>query len=104
MGREPREETIPECNTVEAMVFKEFFIAGLRMPPHPVLADILLKFQVQIHQLTRNVSYPTLQAKPSTHRMCAQDHLFHTHGHKVFIDSQMSRIKYIYYINNISKD
>jgi hypothetical protein len=72
MGREPREETIPECNAVEAMVFKEFFIAGLRMPPHPVLADILLKFQVQIHQLTRNVSYPTLQAKPCTHRMCAK--------------------------------
>jgi hypothetical protein len=36
--------------------------------------------------------------------MFAQDHLFHTHGHKVFIDSQMSQIKYIYYINNVSKD
>jgi hypothetical protein len=24
------------------------------MPPHPVLSDILLKFQVQIHQLTSN--------------------------------------------------
>jgi hypothetical protein len=24
-----------------------------------------------------------LQAKQITHRMCAQDHLFHTHGHKV---------------------
>jgi hypothetical protein len=36
------------------MVFKEFFTVGLRMPPHPVLADILLKFQIQIHQLTPN--------------------------------------------------
>jgi hypothetical protein len=36
------------------------------------------------------VSYPILQAKPSTHRMCAQDHLFHIHGHKVFINNQMS--------------
>jgi hypothetical protein len=24
------------------------------MPPHPALADILLKFQVQLHQLTPN--------------------------------------------------
>jgi hypothetical protein len=38
----------------EAVVFEEFFSAGLRMPPHPMLADILLKFQVQIHQLTPN--------------------------------------------------
>jgi hypothetical protein len=50
------------------------------------------------------MSYPILQEKPSTHRMCAQDHLFHTHGHKVFTDSQMSRVKYIYYRNNVSKD
>jgi hypothetical protein len=33
---------------------KGFFTIGLRMPPHPVLADILLKFQVQLHQLTAN--------------------------------------------------
>jgi hypothetical protein len=34
----------------------------------------------------------------------SQDHLFHTYGHKVFTDNQMSQIKYIYYINNVSKD
>jgi hypothetical protein len=50
------------------------------------------------------LSDPILQAKPSTHRMCAQDHLFHTQRQKVFTDSQMSRIKYIYCINNVSKD
>jgi tRNA A37 threonylcarbamoyladenosine synthetase subunit TsaC/SUA5/YrdC len=55
MGREPREETVPEPCPDEAMVFKEFFTVGLRMPPHPVLADILLKFQIQIHQLTPNI-------------------------------------------------
>jgi hypothetical protein len=33
---------------------RSFFTAGLRMPPHPVLSDILLKFQVQLHQLTPN--------------------------------------------------
>jgi hypothetical protein len=36
------------------------------------------------------VSHPILQAKPNTHCMCAQDHLFHTHEYKVFTDSQMS--------------
>jgi hypothetical protein len=36
------------------VVFEEFFSAILRMPAHPVLADILLKFQLQIHQLTPN--------------------------------------------------
>jgi hypothetical protein len=37
----------PRANEVE--VFKEFFTAGLRMPPHPVLVDILHKFWVQLH-------------------------------------------------------
>jgi hypothetical protein len=31
------------------MLFEEFFTASLRMPPHPVLATILLKYQIQIH-------------------------------------------------------
>jgi hypothetical protein len=39
-----------------------------------------------------SVSYLILQAKSSTHRMCAQELLFHTHEHKVFTDSQMSRV------------
>jgi hypothetical protein len=50
------------------------------------------------------VSYTILQAKPSTHCMCVHDHLFHTHEHKVFTDSQISRIKYFYYTNNVFKD
>jgi hypothetical protein len=54
MARELREETVPEPNGDEVVVFVEFFTAGLRMPPHPVLSDILLKFQVQIYQLTPN--------------------------------------------------
>jgi hypothetical protein len=54
MGCEPGEETILKPNLDKAMVFEEFFTTGLRLPPHPVLADILLKFQVQIHQLTPN--------------------------------------------------
>jgi hypothetical protein len=46
MGHEPGDETILEPNPDEAMDFEEFFTAGLRMPLHPVLADILLKFRV----------------------------------------------------------
>jgi hypothetical protein len=54
--------------------------------------------------LVQLLSYPILQAKPGTRRMCAQDYLFHTHEHKVFTHSQMSQVKYIYYIINVSKD
>jgi hypothetical protein len=45
---------MPEPNGDEAVVYEDFFIAGLRMPLHPALADILLHFQVQLHQLTSN--------------------------------------------------
>jgi hypothetical protein len=54
MDRVPAEEVVPEPQPDEAVVFEEFFSAGLRMPPHLVLADILLKFQAQLHQLTAN--------------------------------------------------
>jgi hypothetical protein len=42
--------------------------------------------------------------KLSTHHMYAKDQLFHTYREKVFTDNQMSQIKYIYYIDNVSKD
>jgi hypothetical protein len=47
-------ESIPNPHENEAVVFKYFFVAGLRMPPHPVLLDILRMFWVQLHQLTPN--------------------------------------------------
>jgi hypothetical protein len=53
MGHEPREETVLEPHPDEAVVI-ELFSASLWMPLHPVLDDILLKFHVQIHQLTPN--------------------------------------------------
>jgi hypothetical protein len=43
---EPGEETVLEPNTNEAFVFEEFFAAGLRMPPHAALMEILLMFRV----------------------------------------------------------
>jgi hypothetical protein len=45
---------MPEPDDEEAVVYEDFFIAGLCMPPHPALADILLHFQAQLHQLTPN--------------------------------------------------
>jgi hypothetical protein len=53
-ARAPGEETVPEPADDEAVVFEEFFAAGLRMPPHSALAEILWKFRVQLHQLTPN--------------------------------------------------
>jgi hypothetical protein len=47
-------ETVPEPADDEVVVFEEFFAAGLRMPPHPALTEILLKYRVQLHQLTPN--------------------------------------------------
>jgi hypothetical protein len=46
MGRELGEKTMPEPHVDEAVLFEEFFTAGLRMPRHPMLADILLKYQI----------------------------------------------------------
>jgi hypothetical protein len=51
MGHEHGGETVLEPQANEAVIFEEFFTARLRMPPHPFLSDILLKFQVQLHQL-----------------------------------------------------
>jgi hypothetical protein len=53
-AHESGEEIVPEPNSDEAVIFEEFFIAGKRMPPHRVLTEIMLKFQVQLHQLTPN--------------------------------------------------
>jgi hypothetical protein len=52
--REPGEEIMPEPNSDEVAIFEEFIAVGLRMPPHRALTEILLKFWVQLHQLTPN--------------------------------------------------
>jgi hypothetical protein len=43
-ARAPGEETIPDSNKDEVVVFEDFFVAGLHMPPHTALVDIQLKF------------------------------------------------------------
>jgi hypothetical protein len=48
------EEVISDPAADKAIMFEEFFAAGLWMLPHPALTDILVKFHVQLHQLTPN--------------------------------------------------
>jgi hypothetical protein len=38
----------------ELVVFEAFFIAGLRLPAHLFVAEVLQRFEVQVHQLTPN--------------------------------------------------
>jgi hypothetical protein len=49
---------VPEPDSDDDVVYEDFFVAGLHMSLHPALADILLKFQVQLHQLAPNAIAP----------------------------------------------
>jgi hypothetical protein len=51
----PNTKTVPAPRANEVVVFDDLFSAGLHILPHPVLVEILPKFRVQLHQLTRNV-------------------------------------------------
>jgi hypothetical protein len=53
VGRVPGAEEIPEPEG-ELVVFEAFFIAGLRLPVHCFVAEVLQRFEVQVHQLTPN--------------------------------------------------
>jgi hypothetical protein len=59
-----------------------------------------------VWQVQRNckVSYLVFMLKLSTHRMHDPRLIVPHIRSKVFTDNQMSRIKYNYYINNVSKD
>jgi hypothetical protein len=48
------EETIPKPEDDEVVVFKSFFKAGLRFPLHRMIAEVLEKFGIYLHQLTPN--------------------------------------------------
>jgi hypothetical protein len=54
VGRVPGAEEIPEPEG-EIVVFEAFFTAGLRLPAHRFVAEVLQRYDVQIHQLTPNV-------------------------------------------------
>jgi hypothetical protein len=53
VGCIPGAEEIPEPEG-ELVVFEAFFIAGLCLPAHHFVAEVLQRFDVQVHQLTPN--------------------------------------------------
>jgi hypothetical protein len=48
------EEITPKLEKDEVVVFKSFFKAGLRFPLNGMIADVLKKFGIYLHQLTPN--------------------------------------------------
>jgi hypothetical protein len=48
------EEAIPKPEDNEVVIFKSFFKAGLRFPLHGMIAEVLEKFGIYLHQLTPN--------------------------------------------------
>jgi hypothetical protein len=53
VARVPRTEEVPEPEG-ELVVFEAFFAAGLRLPAHRFVGEVLRRFNVQVHQLTPN--------------------------------------------------
>jgi hypothetical protein len=51
--RDPGVEEIPEPEG-EMVVFEAFFTAGLRLPAHCFVVEVLRRYDVQIYQLTPN--------------------------------------------------
>jgi hypothetical protein len=53
VARVPGAEEVPEPEG-ELVVFEAFFATGLRLPAHRFMAEVLRRFEVQVHQLTPN--------------------------------------------------
>jgi hypothetical protein len=53
VARVPGTEEVPEPEG-ELVVFEAFFAAGLRLPAHRFVGEVLRRFNVQVHQLTPN--------------------------------------------------
>jgi hypothetical protein len=53
VARVPGAEEVPDPEG-ELVVFEAFFAAGLRLPAHRFLAEVLRRFELQVHQLTPN--------------------------------------------------
>jgi hypothetical protein len=53
VARVPGAEEVPEPEG-ELVVFEAFFAAGLCLPAHRFMVEVLRKFEVQVHQLTPN--------------------------------------------------
>jgi hypothetical protein len=53
VARVPGTEEVPEPEG-ELVVFEAFFAAGLRLPAHRFVGEVLHRFDVQVHHLTPN--------------------------------------------------
>jgi hypothetical protein len=53
VARVPGAEEVPKREG-ELVVFEAFFVAGLRLPTHRFVGEVLRRFNVQVHQLTPN--------------------------------------------------
>jgi hypothetical protein len=53
VARVPGAAEVPEPEG-ELVVFEAFFAASLRLPAHRYVAEVLRRFEVQVHQLTPN--------------------------------------------------
>jgi hypothetical protein len=51
-----REETTPKPKYDKVVVFKSFFIVGLRFPLHEMIGEVLDNYEIYLHQLTPNAS------------------------------------------------
>jgi hypothetical protein len=108
------------------VTFAAFYERGFSVPSHRFLDSLLQHYDLELHNLIASgvlhiatfttlckaylgiepppLSYPVFMPKPSTHRIHDPESIVPHIQPKVFTDNQMSRIKYIYYIDNISKD
>lgn len=53
--RLPGEATTPKLGKDEVVVYKSFFKGGLRLPMYKMVAKVLQRYEVFIHQLTLDV-------------------------------------------------
>ena len=51
LARPSEGEVVPNPHDDKVVVYKEFFVAGLRFPPHPLVVGVLKKFNLKFHQL-----------------------------------------------------
>jgi hypothetical protein len=54
VGRAPGAKEIPEPKG-KLIVFEAFFAAGLHLPAHRFVVEVLRRFEVQVHQLMPNI-------------------------------------------------
>jgi hypothetical protein len=51
LARPSEGEAVPDPHDDEVVVYKEFFLAGLRFPVHPLVVGVLKRFNLKFHQL-----------------------------------------------------